>query len=78
MATDQTPEELADFRRYVEHLVTAQDGIMLTDEHFWLRAWGKTVELLAAAASRRASRVSDAFTGEQPAIKVPLPPGADT
>ena len=75
MAIDQTPAELAEFRRYVDHLVTAQDGIMLTDEQFWLRVWGKTVELLAAAAERRATRVSDAFTGEQPAIR--LPPASD-
>jgi hypothetical protein len=68
---DQTPQELADFRRYVANLVTSQDGNMLTDEQFWLKTWDKGIQLLAAAANRRATRVSDAFTGEQDAIKVP-------
>jgi hypothetical protein len=76
MPLDQTPEELADFRRFIAHLVTSQDGIMLTDEQFWLKAWDKGIELQAAAARRRANRVSDAFTGEQMAIDVE-PPIAD-
>src|SRR5437899_2375877 len=68
MPVDQTPDELADFRRFVNHLVTSQDGMMLTDEQFWLKVWDKSIELLAGAASRRRKRMSDAFTGEQQAI----------
>jgi hypothetical protein len=75
MAVDQTPAELADFRRFVVHLVTSQDGIMLTDEQFWLKVGDKSVELLAAAARRRANRVSDAFTGEQATVPVESPLG---
>jgi hypothetical protein len=77
MPVDQTPHELADFRRFVAHLVTGQDGNMLTDEQFWPKTWDKTIELLAAAARRRAYRMSDAFTGEQPAVDVSAGDGDD-
>jgi hypothetical protein len=45
---------------------------MLTDEQFWLKAGDNSIELQAAAAHRRANRLSDACTGEQEAIEPPI------